>query len=1073
MDAVRAGGAQKAVRPAFAAVLALICTVMLLHIVGIGIFTTGFLLQRVELVEKNACGGAKNAWAVPKPPERAADGDAEALRAWEAILDPMNEGECTLPPRFDKAVVWIIDALRYDFLAPATNDTMRDPYMHGHMQTPALRSASEPRNAFLAHFLADAPTTTLQRLKGLTTGSLPTFIEAGANFGGAGRVLEDNWISQFLHKIEAEPHRGMAFVGDDTWDTVFSDLFDANRSFPYSSFNVEDLDTVDLGVEEHMLREMVRKDARLVVAHSLGVDHVGHRFGASHPRMVPKLEQMNRLVDRVLELLDKDTLFILLGDHGMDATGDHGGDSELEVGAALWMYTKQPFGARGRGNLTAEPEVAAMLCDGFRPFSPLDGTHRSVPQIDLVPTVSLLLGTPIPFNNLGTVIPEVFAKSGALGDPDARLLRALRINARQVHTYLKAYAARSKDLHIFQDELDALWNVALEADAKFAALVHVWRKDSTALSGAATEALAAYAAYTRRAVEHARSVWAQFHYNKIAAGLFVLFGAVLATVWLWHIAAYESASAIWNAVRPMHYAPFGLVCILLPIPFSYLQRGVLGVAVAVLCGIAVGAWTLRAAPRKIRRSTLATLAAFTLLTLHAGIFASNSFTMWEDRISLGLFASVLLLRGLGSLAAPTKRLQVQMPLLALAILVLVRSIAMSRVCREEQAPTCVPSFYARVARPDGKFADNPAYAYAGPATNSMYVAGAAYAIAFFVPDVLRRILEQSQTYTDIAQALAMWIIRPALLAGAAFWIVDWAQGLERFDDEMRAWLLVTKTWVARLDLILIVVFGTLAWYFLPLCVRMQRQVVENKPKAAILGFGNAFGSAYLLLTTILFALLFLLAQSMGQLALSGAFLALVLLAELGDNERDAVLITESALQQPILPLMPSLLETSAIALLGFVAFFATGHQATLASIQWRVAFVGWTTVTYPWSPILVILNAFGPLSFLPAFAIVLLVLWNVAPTRPRQDTPPVPMHTAAALLRASMGFLFYHGVLALSAAIFACVFRRHLMLFKIWVPRFMMGGLGLLLADVAMLFGVLGAWRVAHKVHTVFAAQFY
>lgn len=34
---------------------------------------------------------------------------------------------------------------------------------------------------------------------------------------------------------------------------------------------------------------------------------------------------------------------------------------------------------------------------------------RRVAQIDLVPTVSLLLGTPIPFGNLGSVIPELFA----------------------------------------------------------------------------------------------------------------------------------------------------------------------------------------------------------------------------------------------------------------------------------------------------------------------------------------------------------------------------------------------------------------------------------------------------------------------------------------------------------------------------------------------------------------------------------------------------------------------------------------------------------------------------------------
>lgn len=43
--------------------------------------------------------------------------------------------------------------------------------------------------------IADAPTTTLQRLKGITTGSLPTFIDVGSNFG-TDEIIEDNIIDQ-------------------------------------------------------------------------------------------------------------------------------------------------------------------------------------------------------------------------------------------------------------------------------------------------------------------------------------------------------------------------------------------------------------------------------------------------------------------------------------------------------------------------------------------------------------------------------------------------------------------------------------------------------------------------------------------------------------------------------------------------------------------------------------------------------------------------------------------------------------------------------------------------------------
>lgn len=40
-----------------------------------------------------------------------------------------------------------------------------------------------------------------------------------------------------------------------------------------------------------------------------------------------------------MERLQNDTLLVVIGDHGMTMNGDHGGDSELEVSAALFLYS--------------------------------------------------------------------------------------------------------------------------------------------------------------------------------------------------------------------------------------------------------------------------------------------------------------------------------------------------------------------------------------------------------------------------------------------------------------------------------------------------------------------------------------------------------------------------------------------------------------------------------------------------------------------------------------------------------------------------------------------------------------
>lgn len=44
-----------------------------------------------------------------------------------------------------------------------------------------------------------------------------------------------------------------------------------------------------------------------------------------------------------MEILDDDTILLVMGDHGMTRTGDHGGDSDDEVDAALFVYSTKPI----------------------------------------------------------------------------------------------------------------------------------------------------------------------------------------------------------------------------------------------------------------------------------------------------------------------------------------------------------------------------------------------------------------------------------------------------------------------------------------------------------------------------------------------------------------------------------------------------------------------------------------------------------------------------------------------------------------------------------------------------------
>lgn len=106
------------------------------------IFTRGFLLSRVSILSKSS--------SLP-------DGFRTA--------------------QYNRTIILLVDALRYDFVQPQPHES-RASY-HNRLNVVHDLLARHKRQCRLYEFIADPPTTTMQRLKGLTTGSLPTFVDAG------------------------------------------------------------------------------------------------------------------------------------------------------------------------------------------------------------------------------------------------------------------------------------------------------------------------------------------------------------------------------------------------------------------------------------------------------------------------------------------------------------------------------------------------------------------------------------------------------------------------------------------------------------------------------------------------------------------------------------------------------------------------------------------------------------------------------------------------------------------------------------------------------------------------------
>ncbi|KAL2262194.1 hypothetical protein VTK26DRAFT_2184 [Humicola hyalothermophila] len=968
---------------------------LFVHVVGIAYFTSGFLLTRLVLEEKSSCDAPPTANAsIP-----------DLLPAWKG--KGTVGGGCWHPKTFERAVVVIIDALRYDFTVPVRDNEL----FHNSFPFMYETAVRQPNNAFLRPFIADPPTATLQRLRGLTTGTLPTFVDIGSSFSGTA-IDEDNLLMQLRDAGKRVVH-----LGDDTWDSLFPGYFVGNLSRPYDSFDVWDLHTVDNGVIEHIFPLMDRKSEwDLLIGHCLGVDHAGHRYGPNHREMAKKLRQMDNFVRDLAAKIDDDTVLIVMGDHGMDGKGDHGGESDEEVEAALWMYS--PKGVFGR----TKPEYATP---------PATAKIRPVNQIDFVPTLALLLGIPIPFNNLGRPIEEAFA--GAAGNAWAHLAAAERVTAAGIKRYQSSYfAARGIEQSAGPGSPGELWDAAEDLVSRSRE-----KQDWAAV-------FSAFSAYQEETLHRCKGLWARFDLKNMAIGIGIMALGVI--VLIVYVSQGDDDDAIDDPELDLAETSLELQGVKgdeeIPSPDTLDKRlvsaALLGAVPGLLGGVihsfvsGVGDW-YRGAGIAALTSTAAVLVSmfevretiFNLMpntvwgwmavvfTVSQSIgFASNSYTIWEDSISLFFITTFGFVSALAALRLPSRADRYLSIYHSVLFVLLGRVASYSKLCREEQMPYCTSTYYAS----------------ATSSTSAPWQLVIPFVVSFVLPSILKSYLQSTRSYEGLAPTWIGYVFRAGLFMSAMYWVLDaadngnWIPGLP--DNTLKN----ISVYTAQMILGLALVAGTTAFVWAPPCVSIVTTAVPNEPskaQVAILGYANAHGARYLLLPLNLLAACILLSKPMGGGALAlMAWQTLSLLEILDLNG-----LTASA--SPIGPVM--------LALLASFHFFTTGHQAVLSTIQWDAAFIPLFTVRYPYSPLLVTLNTFAA-PILAASAVPLLALWKAGPRR---------KGLLDAVARRALGaFVAHFAVESLATTAWAAHLRRHLMLYRVFCPRFMTAAVVLLVVDV-------------------------
>ncbi|KAL1915662.1 uncharacterized protein VTP21DRAFT_6421 [Calcarisporiella thermophila] len=1027
-----------------------------LHIGGLFLFTRGFLLTRLELSNNSTCHHLPT--GQPSP---------------HGLL---GEEACWSAPAYKKMVILLIDALRFDFVH---NKAEGEAHYLGKLPIFESLRQENPNGAFLYEFVADPPTTTLQRLKALTTGTLPTFIDAGSNFAGT-QIAEDNLI----HQLRAQGKR-VAFMGDDTWVKLFPHSFAENFTFPFDSFNVNDLHTVDNGVDKHLWPTMEENgEWDVLIGHFLGVDHCGHRYGPNHPEMAQKLTQMNVLIEKVVQRMDEDTLLVVMGDHGMDPKGDHGGDSDLEVRSALFMYSKKGSGedySRQEAEIlrAAEAVVDLEMGESWSSYSGWFKDFRSIPQIDLVPTLSLLMGVPIPFNSLGAVIPEVIYRNMA-GNPVEKLrglIESVRLNSHQVYEYARAYAKQQPNAELAVRLGKRFEDLYKDAETQY---MNIASKGKDEVQDELLRVFALYMKFLRVVLLECRKIWAQFDipYMLAGASILVLSCACIGTYllrWGKLSDANERTTRRLGVGAAVGAAIGGVACLikLSGMEFSWLDGIVFGGSYGSIIAFLHAQASAGKMNWQWRIPSFDTALSLIFIVAHALFFTSNSFTVFEDRLVVGMLQTlglVTIFRGLGA-KNPSARWR--MVGFALLWMVLVRISSTSTVCREEQLPYCEQTFYASSTS----------------SISSELTLIVLTASAFLLPFALRMAENATRNYYGFAPLWIGWGLRGGLLLGAAYWILD-AAGED-------PWQVTLKNMLVRLAFGLGLVVGPSGWWTNPVCLDFEmflqkadragsvnsgrkrgvKTQLQQQPQRTmlILGYANAFGSSYLLYLSIVYLIISLTQFPSGSVILAVGMCQLLCLLEISDAKGDAEVVPgpseakntskESEVEMQVRGPSLTVLEVTAMYLLAMHHFFATGHQATIPSLQWKSSFIGLSSLNFLFSTPLIVLNTLGSHVFF-AVALPLLVLWKTSPINKQPF-----LHL---LTKASLWYILYATVNTTSATIWAAYFRRHLMVWKVFAPRFMCGGFTLLAADVglAVVGLALGVRKVLHDIGEVFSITY-
>ncbi len=350
-------------------------------------------------------------------------------------------------------------------------------------------------------------------------------------------------------------------------------------------------------------------------------------------------------------------------------------------------------------------------------------SYDTVSQVDLVPTISLLLGSPIPFSNLGLVISDLFNVSHTTTsdqksdrfDAAHQLLKVFQLNAHQVHRYIMSYIELSDELpHHELAHLNALLQSTDEELARvFALFSGNGGQQPLEVLETFKKLQSQYGKYVVGIRSLCQSVWSKFDLvTMLMGGMLVALG-ILVNILCVCVAHQMSVQFIGGLVIYV----IALV-LLIPMSFSLIELSVTEWCSVACCILAVHVVAIILyCKQHVSLKSVNVLDLFSLLLclLRSAAVLSNSFVIYENHLLLYFIESLLLAQVVyiaikaGTIAVMARQSSqvfrtlrqlfshINIKIVLLVVIVAMVSLRISTIfyaCREEQAD-CEMSLFAQ------------------------------------------------------------------------------------------------------------------------------------------------------------------------------------------------------------------------------------------------------------------------------------------------------------------------------------------------------------------------------------------